>query len=183
VALIPSVAEVTQLPSSHTHVVTQDWADGNGHVNMARYLSLHDQALWPYNAGLGMDARYRDVDRRGLFTLEQHLTYHAEVLVGDAVTVHCRLLERTSKLIRGISFVLNTTRGELANTMEFVTANVDLDQRRVIEFSDDIAANLDRELEAHRSLGWTASISRGLSLDGDTSARQRRPNESREPRP
>jgi hypothetical protein len=70
-----------------------------------------------------------------------------------------------------------------SRTMVSTTANVDLDQRRVIEFSDDIAANLDREIEAHRSLGWTAAISRGLSLDGDTSARRRRPNEPREPRP
>ncbi len=162
--VLPTVEQVTQLPCSLRRVVPVDAADGNGHLNMARYLSLHDEALWPYHAGLGMGKQYREVQRRGLFTLEQHLAYHAEVLVGDAVTVHCRSLGRTEKLVHGMSFVVNATRAELANTLEYVVAHVDLDRRRIIPFGEDVAAALDMEIEGHGQRGWTASISRRLGI-------------------
>jgi acyl-CoA thioester hydrolase len=161
----PTVHQVRELPSSYERVVPQEWTDGNGHLTMARYLTLHDHALWPYNATLGMGQRYRDVVRRGTFTLEQHINYHAEVLVGHRVTVHCRLLERTSKLVHGICFVVNATREEVANTMEYVTANVNLDRRSVTDFDEDVAARLDQELESHLNLGWTAGISRSIHVD------------------
>lgn len=164
VSLPPSVHEIRQLPSFHEQLVPEHWADGNGHLNMARYLGLHDQALWPYNARFGFDKHHRDVDRRGLFTLEQHLVYHSEVLVGEEVTVHCRLLARTEKLIHGISFVLNASRDSLANTMEFVTAYVDLDRRKTTAFPDRITAHLDRELGSHARLGWTATVSRPIGV-------------------
>jgi acyl-CoA thioester hydrolase len=162
---IPTVAQVRQLPASYERVVPQEWADGNGHLNMAHYLTLHDHALWPYNAGLGMGDEYRDTLRRGTFTLEQHLSYHSEVLVGHLATVHCRLLRRTSKLLHGICFVINATRDVLANTMEYVTANVDLDRRSAADFDEGVAARLDKEIESHRSLGWNARISRAIMAE------------------
>jgi acyl-CoA thioester hydrolase len=162
--VLPSVEQVSELPCSLQRVVPVDATDGNGHLNMAQYLSLHDEALWPYHAGLGMGKHYRQVQRRGLFTLEQHLAYHAEVLVGDTVTVHCRSLSRTEKLVHGMSFVVNATRMELANTLEYVVAHVDLDRRRTISFGEDVAAALDAEIEGHDQRGWTASISRRLGI-------------------
>lgn len=162
--VLPTVDQVRQLPSSFRVVVSSESADGNGHLNMAKYLSLHDAALWEYNAGLGFDRQRRDVARRGLFTLEQHLAYHAEVLVGDLVTVRCRVLERTSKLMHGVSFIVNETNTELSNTMEFVTAYVDLEHRRVVQFDTEVAAVVDRELASHRALGWDAAISRAMTV-------------------
>jgi acyl-CoA thioesterase FadM len=81
-AVVPTVGKGAPLPCSLRHVVPSESADGNGHLNMAQYLSLHDRALRLYFTELGMGPRYRDVERRGLFTVEQHLAYHAEGLVG-----------------------------------------------------------------------------------------------------
>jgi acyl-CoA thioester hydrolase len=161
---LPTVEQVTRLPWQLRRVVPPGAADGNGHLNMARYLTLHDEALWPHHAALGMGEEYREVRRRGLFTLEQHLAYHAEVLVGETVTVHCRSLSRTEKLLHGMSFVVNATRAQLANTLEYVIAHVDLDRRRVIPFGEDVAAAIDEEIGGHGQRGWTASISRRLDI-------------------
>lgn len=50
--------------------------------------------------------------------------------MGDTVTVHVRLLGRSSKVVHGISFLLDSTRERLSNTFEFASVHVDLDARR-----------------------------------------------------
>jgi hypothetical protein len=80
------------------------------------------------------------------------------------VTVHCRSLRRTGKLLHGMSFLIHANRGEVANSLEFVLAPVDLESRRVIPFGDDVAGRLDAEIERHDVLGWTATISRRFRL-------------------
>ena len=46
----------------------------------------------------------------GMFALEQHLTYRREVLVGDEVAVHLRLVDRSEKLIHLVSYLVNHSR-------------------------------------------------------------------------
>lgn len=83
-----------------------------------------------------------------------HLRCLAEVHVGDRVAVHSRLLARSTKTMHGFWFLLNLTRREAANTLEFVSVHVDLDERRASPFPDDVADALDRLIADHRALPW-----------------------------
>lgn len=150
---LPDAAQVDQLPAEVTAVVGPEFEDSNGHMNIKHYFALQTKAVAGLfdRIGYGLTA---DGPRIGPFTLEQHLRYHHEVVVGDELSAHLRLLDRSEKLLHGMAFLLDRSRGRLANTLEFMLGNVDLDSRRLAPFTETAAAALDRELEAHRRLDW-----------------------------
>ena len=150
---LPDAAQVDQLPAELTAVVGPELEDSNGHMNIKHYFALQTKAV----AGLLDRIGYvlaPDGPRVGPFTLEQHLRYHQEVLVGHELSAHLRLVDRSEKLLHGMAFLLDRTRGRVANTLEFVLGNVDLDTRRLTPFTEAAAAAVDRELDAHRRLDW-----------------------------
>jgi hypothetical protein len=92
----PSVEEVRLLPCLLSQEIPAEFEDINGHVNIQHYLGLYDKAGWPFFALLGMDERYFTEGRKGIFDLEHHLFYLAEIHIGDRVSIHGRLLARTA---------------------------------------------------------------------------------------
>lgn len=135
-------------------VIPPEWEDYNGHVNIQYYMALYEQGGWPMVSEMGMDEGYFRDRRCGLFDLEHHLFYLNEIHVGDEVSVHARLVDRTTKRFHGVMFIVNDTRDKLASTLEYVTSGADLDQRRTAPFPADIAERLDRLVEAHGKLAW-----------------------------
>jgi len=103
---MPTVAQVCELPSLMEKVIPAAWLDLNGHVNVRHYLELYDAASWPMLAALGVDERLFLERRQGLFDLEHHLWYLDELHVGDTVTVHSRILDRTAKRYHGVMFIV-----------------------------------------------------------------------------
>jgi acyl-CoA thioester hydrolase len=141
---LPQVAELLSLPAELKQAIPPEYEDLNGHMNIKHYFELQSLSVWSVFRRLG----YEDGQRpgEGAFTLEQHLRYHNEVLVGQEVSAHVLLLDRSAKLVRGISFLVNRTTEQVANTLEFVSAHVDLTVRRTSPFPGPIADALDAEL-------------------------------------
>ena len=102
-----------------------------------------------------------------MFALEQHLTYRREVLVGDEVAVHLRLLARSEKLVHLVSYLVNHTRQEVAASMEALEAYVAYDTRRAAPFSPGRPAGprrLDRAADrAARARAVRLDLPRSLS--------------------
>lgn len=159
---LPTLDEVTALPQLLETVVIDEHEDANGHLNVTGYLALHDRAGWPWLRTLGLDPSSSS-RRRGIMDLEHHLQYLAEVHVGDRVTVHAQLLERAERRIHGIWYLVNLTRERLANTLEFVSVYVDLDQRRATAFDTDVAAVLDDQI-ADAARDWAAPTCGSMGL-------------------
>ena len=156
--VIPSLDEVEQLPRLLERTVPPEYEDFNGHMRITHHLGLHDDAGLPFFALLGIDETYFAERRNGIADLENHLRYLAEVHVGDRVAVHSRALARSAKTMHGIWFLLNLTRRQVANTLEFVSVHIDLDERRASPFPDDVVAALDRLIAAHRALTWDPPV-------------------------
>jgi acyl-CoA thioester hydrolase len=152
----PTCAQVRELPIALRVQVPERYADANGHMNVRRYLGLHDSASWAFLGGLGLGEDYIAAERRSFFDLEHHLRYLDEVLVDDEVTVHLRLLARSEKLLHGMGFLVNSTRERLANTFEFTAAHIDLQVRRTVAFGDTAAQKLDDQIAQHAALEWEA---------------------------
>lgn len=150
---LPTLAQVDQLPAELTTVVGPELEDSNGHMNIKHYFELQTRAVAELFGRIGY-ALTPDGPRAGPFTLEQHLRYHHEVLVGHELSAHLRLVDRSDKLLHGIAFLLDRSRSRVANTFEFVLGNVDLGTRRLTPFDAEAAAAVDRELDAHRRLEW-----------------------------
>ena len=154
----PTVEQVQQLPLMLRKQIPVEFLDINGHMNIKHYLSLHDEAGWVYFAQLGMDNAYFKEQRSGIFDLEHHLHYRAEVHVGDTIAIYGRLLARTAKRLHGIWFLFNETQGQLSNTFEFVTSHVDLEARRSSPFPANIASIFDKIIAEHQALDWEAPL-------------------------
>lgn len=154
---LPSADQVLALPAELSCTVPPEFEDTNGHMNIRHYFDLQTRAV----AGLFERIGYtlgEGGPRVGPFTLEQHLRYHREVLVGHEVSAHLRLVGRDDRLLHGMAFLVNRTERVLANTFEFVLGNVDLDERRLTPFAGPAADAVDREIEQHCDVGWEVPV-------------------------
>jgi acyl-CoA thioester hydrolase len=161
---MPSPAQVRALPAVGRVVVPPEWEDMNGHVNVRHHLGMYDETSLPMLELLGISERWVREGRVGIFDLEHHIWYEHEVLVGDEVGMFLRFTERNRKRVTGLVFNLNLTRDRLASVVEFVSASVDLDARRTVEWPRPIAARIDALLEAHAGLDWPAPRCGAISI-------------------
>ena len=157
-AAIPTLEQVQQLPRLLELTIPPEYEDYNGHMRITHHLGCHDDAGLPFFALLGIDEAYFSERRRGIVDLENHLRYLAEVHVGDRVAVHSRVLDRSAKTMHGIWFLLNLSRGEVANTLEFVSLHIDQDERRASPFPPEVAERIDQLVAEHGALGWEPPV-------------------------
>ena len=79
--------------------VRAEWADYNGHMNLAYYIHLFDGA-WEILLGkfnIGEEAAINE--KRTTFAVESHTTYDQELKVGDEVDLNLLFLDRDKKRI------------------------------------------------------------------------------------
>ena len=153
-----SYENVSLLPALLTRQIPPEWEDFNGHVNIQYYLALVEQSGWSMFEALGLDESYFRERRQGLFDLEHHLSYLSELHVGDQVTVHSRMLDRSEKRLHGMMFILNQSRRQLSCTLEYITSGADLDSRRTAPFPADAAASFDEQIRQHALLEWAPPV-------------------------
>ena len=84
--------DATAGPGPHRETVRPEWVDYNGHMNVAYYALVFDHGTDNVLEHLGLGRHYRDSTGRSVFVVESHVTYEAEVLVGDAVAVTSRVM-------------------------------------------------------------------------------------------
>ena len=169
---LPTVDQVLMLPAGDRRAAPPEWEDANGHVNVSAYYDFHMRATEGAVAELGWNEKYIERTGKSLFSLEHHLQFYDETLVGQEVSVHVRLLDRNERLLHGVSILVNHTTGCVANTVEFVEAHVDLATRRTSLFLLEFTEVLDRMLEEHRRLPWSVPLNgaMGLRLAGASGA-------------
>lgn len=141
----PAVELVRQLPAELTATIPPEFGDTNGHMNVVHFYGLHAQTTEAIYTRIG----FPDPQRRvGIFTLETRVRHHAEILVGDTVTSHHRLLDFDGRRFHGVGFIVDATSDRVASSFEYLTAAVDLTTRRMThlpeEFLPQVAVELDR---------------------------------------
>ena len=133
--------------------VLPEWIDYNGHMNLAYYTVLFDQAtdLLFDELGLGLD--YRRDRKLGTFVAETHNLYERELLVGARVRVATQIIAIDAKRmhIGHEMFALDGPHaGQRTATQELMFLHVDLSARRVCPFPPDmherVSADRDRVL-------------------------------------
>ncbi|MFI5430270.1 thioesterase family protein [Aeromicrobium sp. UC242_57] len=161
---IPTYDQIMELPAQIDRPVPPEFIDENGHMNIGRYLELGANALWArLQNDLGITTEY--VQSRGLstFTAEHHLTYLSEMLEGEQVSVHVRLVGRSDKALHSVALVVNQTQQRLACIMESVIIHIDMGPRRPVEFPADIVPLLDAGLKSD-DLVWPAPVNGSMGV-------------------
>ncbi len=127
----PTFEQVRSLPCALERTVPAHFADANGHMNIARYLELYNEAAWTAMAAVGLGEADAVAGRAASMAIEQHLRYLREVHVGDLLSCHLRLIGRSSKAVHQMYFLANLTTGVLAplpdHVVELLDARISID--------------------------------------------------------
>ena len=146
--------------------VLPEWIDYNGHMNLAYYTVLFDQAtdLLFDELGLGLD--YRRDRQLGTFVAETHNLYERELLVGARVRIATQILGTDDKRLYLGHEMFAIAGGHRCATQELMFLHVDLTARRVSPFPDDLRRRVDAMAAAHAVLPRPQWIGRRLAMPG-----------------
>ena len=116
--------------------VTQSMCDHNGHMNVNHYYKLFDSTYTSFYINeLGFD---EDYIKSGFstFTLEDSIRYLNEFTLDEKVYPSFILYKANKKLLHFIG-ILQNEDAELAAIFETVLGHIDLQKRKIVNFSDD----------------------------------------------
>ncbi|MBP0446096.1 thioesterase family protein [Roseomonas sp. SSH11] len=118
--------------------VRPEWVDHYGHMNLAYYVAVFDMAtdvLWP-RLLLGETFRRRGL---GTFAAENWVSYRREVRLDDPLAAESEVLEHDSKRLLVRHRLLHAEAGFESARCELLFLCVDLSQRRVCLWPEDVA--------------------------------------------
>jgi acyl-CoA thioester hydrolase len=121
--------------------------DHMGHMNVMWYVGKFDEATWNFFTGLGISPTYLRENNRGMAAIDQHITYSRELMAGDIVTIHTRLVDLSGKVIKFRHEMINGETAETAATTDLIAVHMDTDARKSLAFPDQIIENGAKRLK------------------------------------
>ena len=125
------------LPYVHDAIkVTQEMCDHNGHMNVNYYYQLFDSTYTSfYIDELGFGEEYLK-SGFSTFTLEDSIRYLNEFRLDEEVYPSFVLYKANKKLLHFVGILQNKDK-EIAAIFETVLGHIDLNKRKIVNFSDD----------------------------------------------
>lgn len=139
--------------------VPESYRDSNGHMNVRWYIALFDDGGDTLHDWMGLTPAYHAAHGTGTFDLEYHVNFIAEVLPGEDIAVYVRLVAYSEKRLHYVMFLVNSTRGKLAATLECINSFADLRDRRTAPWPPEVLAKLAPAVAAHARLDWVPPLS------------------------
>lgn len=142
--------------------VRPEWIDYNGHMNMAYYAVLFDEAADETYPFLGFGPEYQ---KSGCttYTAEFHICYLRELHEGDALTVTLQLLDYDEKRFRTYQEIWHED-GWCAATGEAMTLHVDQSGPKVAPMPAVTLARLEEMRQSHATLPRPERAGRSIGI-------------------
>ena len=147
-------------------VVLPEWIDANGHMNLAYYVVLFDQATDLLYDMLGVGPAYRQATGNSTFTAETHTLYEREVHVGDRVRVVAHLLGADAKRLHYFHEMFHAEGGHRVAAQELLALHIDMSVRRVTPFPDDLYARIQDAVRDHAGRDLPNGVGRRITMPG-----------------
>jgi len=144
--------------------VLPEWIDANGHMNLAYYVVLFDQATDLLYDTLGVGQAYRDATGFSTFTAETHTLYERELLVGEKVRVKPYLLGADEKRLHYFHEMFHARGGHRVATQELLALHIDLGIRRVAPFPADVRARLQAAVRERGDAPLPSGVGRRIAM-------------------
>jgi YbgC/YbaW family acyl-CoA thioester hydrolase len=144
--------------------VKDEWIDEYGHLNMAHYLTICDEANWAF--WNWVNAPRQTIGERGgreYVIVENHVIYRAELAEGAPFAIETQLTDLDEKRYILFHRVLDAN-DELAATNEVKCLGFDLGSRRPEPWPDLVSRRLALIREAHAGLGRPEQSGAGIVL-------------------
>jgi acyl-CoA thioester hydrolase len=144
--------------------VRREWIDEYGHLNMAHYLTICDEANWAFwNWVNAPQQTVQERDGHEYVIVENHVIYRAELAEGAAFSIQTQLTDLDDKRYILFHAVLNADGG-LAATNEVKCLGFNLRSRRPEQWRGVVSQRLQRILQAHAGLGRPAEAGATIAL-------------------
>jgi acyl-CoA thioester hydrolase len=131
------------------HMVKEEWIDAYGHMNMARYAALFDDATFELLDAVDLGLPYTQRTRQGLFTVDVRIRYLKELTRGVPLAVEMKLLGVDRVRLHSFLELRNPQTGVVAATMEQLGVHASLESRSVLAFDQTQRDRLQRVVDAH----------------------------------
>ncbi len=139
------------------------WFDYNGHLNMAYYNVLFDQALDHVFDQIGCGADYRASRDMSFFTAEAHVCYVRELRPGSKVHATVQLMDHDAKRLHVYEELFHAD-GWLAATSETLLLHIAMAGPKVVAMPDDIAAAISALAHTHANLPRPERVGRSVAI-------------------
>ncbi len=133
-----------------TGKVKKEWADYNGHMNLAFYIHLFDTAWELLLTKFNMGEQSAINEKKTTFAVESHTTYNKELKVNDEVSLNLLFLDHDKKRFVYKLEMKNLKEDYLASTTEVCSLYVDLSIRKVTEFEKEKIFLVDKFIEQNK---------------------------------
>lgn len=144
--------------------VRHEWIDEYGHMNMAHYLTVCDQANWAFWNWINHPVQTIE-GRAGheYAIVENHVTYSGELAEGAAFRIETQLLDVDAKRFVLFHRVLDD-KGELSATNEVKMLGFNLETRRAEAWLPLVSDRLAEVLRVHSALDRPVQAGQGIGL-------------------
>ncbi len=119
-----------ETPATHVGTVYPWQCDHVGHMNVMWYVGKFDEATWNLFARVGLTPTYLREQNRGMAAVQQNLTYKRELMAGDLVSVHSRILAVSDKSVRFVHEMRNSEKNVIAAICEITGVHIDRQARK-----------------------------------------------------
>jgi acyl-CoA thioester hydrolase len=148
----------------HRGIVKPEWIDWNGHMNLAYYVTVFDEASGSFSRQLGLGAPYRAAGFGQTFVLETHITYDREAHDGDPLRVTTLLVDYDAKRMHIYQEMFHGEKGYLMSTSERVGIHIDQTSRRSSPYHPLVLARIERVFAVHGKVPRPANVGRVMGI-------------------
>jgi acyl-CoA thioester hydrolase len=152
-----------RLPQTEGSVLPE-WIDANGHMNLAYYVVLFDQATDAIYDALGVGQAYRDATGNSTFTAEAHTLYEREVRVGERVRITSHLLGADAKRLHYFHEMFHAEQGHRIATQELMALHIDLRVRRTTAFAPALLERIQAVVRARAGEPIPEGVGRRIAM-------------------
>jgi acyl-CoA thioester hydrolase len=150
----------------HVEPVRPEWIDYNGHMNVAYYLIVFDNATDAFFDALGFDAAWRAASGRSFFAVEGHIRYLGETKLGQDLAVETRLLGVDAKRIHYFHTMRVEGTPTIASSFECLSLHVGMATRRSTPFAPEDLARAQAAAAAHAALPPPEGVGSAVAMRG-----------------
>lgn len=125
-----SPAEASSLLHTYRGTVYPWHCDHMGHMNVMWYAGKFDEATWQLAGALGLTRAGMEESGCGLVAAEQTTQYRAELLAGDLIDIHTKVVGSGRSTLRFEHEMRNAATGVIAATSTLVGVHIDRRTRR-----------------------------------------------------
>lgn len=144
--------------------VQAEWIDYNGHMNVAYYVLVFDQATDLLFSRLDLGGDYRHSTNHSVYVAEAHVAFEREVKAGDALRVTTQLIDADAKRLHFFHTMHHADAGYRAATIELLTLHIDLGGPRSVPFPAAQRAAMEAMLREHKTLERPPQLGRTIGI-------------------